>query len=96
MSSNLTLAELSKETRLDWQAYLQPLNMSGIQKVFLWGGRNTWIKALEAIGTYDRTSMSYIALWRLAAAHFSKLGKPYYNLWGEIRFFFRFSPCDMY
>ena len=82
-SSNLTLADLSTATNLDWSTYLLPLNMTGINKIFLWGGQKIWTKALKAIGKFDRTALGYVALWRLAATHYSKLGKPYFNLWGE-------------
>ncbi|KAI9351774.1 hypothetical protein DFJ73DRAFT_368450 [Zopfochytrium polystomum] len=82
-SSRMSLWELSQKTGMDWNEYLQPLNLTGIDKIYFWGDRGTWIKTLTAIAKFDRKAMSYIALWRLATTHYSKLGRKWFNLWAQ-------------
>ncbi|KAJ1547837.1 Endothelin-converting enzyme 2, partial [Cladochytrium tenue] len=79
----LTIEELSKETKMNWTEYLEPLNLTGIEKAYIWGDRKLVTRALKALSKFDRTSMGYLSLWRLATAHYSKLGKRWFNLWAK-------------
>ncbi|KAI9347994.1 hypothetical protein DFJ73DRAFT_761004 [Zopfochytrium polystomum] len=80
----LTMQELNDRTGMDWNNYLVPLKMVGAEKKwYLWGDGKLWVNALKSLKNYDRTSLAFMMLWRLATSHFTKLGRESYNMWAN-------------
>ncbi|KAJ3395992.1 hypothetical protein HDV05_003255, partial [Chytridiales sp. JEL 0842] len=84
-SAYIPLTQLSSQTGIDFTAYLTALEFQTPPtqtSVYLYGTPEIWIPVLTSLSTFDRPSLGAFVLWRLAAAHFSKLSKEYYNIWG--------------
>ncbi|KAJ3111934.1 Endothelin-converting enzyme 2 [Phlyctochytrium bullatum] len=79
----MSLKEFSTRTGMPWKNYLTNLNLTGIDTVYFWGDDKYWIDAFKALNKFRKKDLKYLLLWRLAGAHFSKLGRKYYNLWSK-------------
>ncbi|KAJ3096687.1 Peptidase M13 [Phlyctochytrium planicorne] len=82
-SQYMTLNALSRATNLPWSNYLTNLNLTGIDQIYFWGNENYWIDSFKALSQFKKSDLKYLLLWRLGVAHFSKLGRKYYNVWSK-------------
>ncbi|KAJ3214460.1 Endothelin-converting enzyme 2 [Dinochytrium kinnereticum] len=82
-SQFMNMKEFSKRTDMPWKNYLTNLNLTGIEDIYFWGHEKYWMEAFKALNQFKKKDLKYLLLWRLAGAHFSKLGRKYYNLWSK-------------
>ncbi|KAJ3162073.1 Endothelin-converting enzyme 2 [Geranomyces michiganensis] len=85
-SNLVSMPELNVRTRQDWSRYTHALNMTAAtanREVYFWGDATVWIDAIAELSEYDSRDMVWYFLWRLAAAHYNKLGDRYHDLWAD-------------
>ncbi|KAJ3126896.1 Endothelin-converting enzyme 2 [Nowakowskiella sp. JEL0407] len=81
LPKSVTMSEFNRNTGLDWNDYLDAMGLSGVKKVNPMGEPSELQEYLLLLKQVDKSKLKYYFLWRLAAAHFNKLGDPYYALW---------------